>query len=241
MDYPRIYNQLVSKRKTELLEKTTELYTENHHIVPRCMGGLDEESNMVRLTAKEHFIAHMLLAKIHRTRGLLYVIFLMSSSDTYGSRQHAWIKEALFGEDTKYCSKETIDAFKQDAYEVIKSHFDGVPVIFQKIKSVEPVLCRTSFFDDVRTVLLSRGFTYMERTVIDDDDITEDMVNSNVEYFQTKNYEVYTDVSDKPTCAGTETKYKKPKVSQPKKLSGNDKLWNSLNSHINGMYNQNYY
>ena len=38
-------------------------YKERHHIIPRCTGGLDEEDNLIDLTAKEHFIAHMLLAK----------------------------------------------------------------------------------------------------------------------------------------------------------------------------------
>lgn len=35
-------------------------YTEKHHIIPRCMGGKDEE-NIVSLCAREHFICHWLL------------------------------------------------------------------------------------------------------------------------------------------------------------------------------------
>lgn len=37
-------------------------YHERHHIVPKCIGGLDIESNLIDLYAKEHFIAHKLLA-----------------------------------------------------------------------------------------------------------------------------------------------------------------------------------
>jgi hypothetical protein len=40
-----------------------EEYHERHHITPRCLGGTDDESNLVDLFAKEHFIAHKLLAK----------------------------------------------------------------------------------------------------------------------------------------------------------------------------------
>lgn len=43
-------------------------YTENHHILPRsfCESKLQEQNrlNRIRLTAREHFIAHLLLAKI---------------------------------------------------------------------------------------------------------------------------------------------------------------------------------
>lgn len=37
-------------------------YHERHHIVPICLGGGDEKENLIDLFAKEHFIAHKLLA-----------------------------------------------------------------------------------------------------------------------------------------------------------------------------------
>ena len=37
-------------------------YHERHHIVARCMGGTDEEDNLIDLFAREHFEAHRLLA-----------------------------------------------------------------------------------------------------------------------------------------------------------------------------------
>jgi hypothetical protein len=40
-------------------------YGENHHIVPKCLGGSDESCNITRLTAKEHYIAHWLLYKMN--------------------------------------------------------------------------------------------------------------------------------------------------------------------------------
>lgn len=38
-------------------------YHERHHIVPKCMGGTDEKNNLIDLFAREHFIAHKLLAQ----------------------------------------------------------------------------------------------------------------------------------------------------------------------------------
>jgi hypothetical protein len=43
--------------------KTAPCYTERHHIVPKSLGGLNDKSNLVYLTAKEHYIAHLLLTK----------------------------------------------------------------------------------------------------------------------------------------------------------------------------------
>ena len=37
-------------------------YHERHHIVPKCMGGTNNEKNLIDLFAREHFEAHRLLA-----------------------------------------------------------------------------------------------------------------------------------------------------------------------------------
>ena len=37
-------------------------YKENHHIVPKCLGGKNSKDNLIHLYAREHFIAHRLLA-----------------------------------------------------------------------------------------------------------------------------------------------------------------------------------
>ena len=64
MDYKKHYNRLIENAK---LRTSINEYTEMHHIIPKCMGGDDSNTNLVRLTAKEHFVAHHLLYKVHRT------------------------------------------------------------------------------------------------------------------------------------------------------------------------------
>lgn len=62
----KTYNNLISKGKTRGLNKgELDYYTEKHHIIPKCMGGTNDESNLVLLTAREHIIAHMLLSCIY--------------------------------------------------------------------------------------------------------------------------------------------------------------------------------
>jgi hypothetical protein len=40
-----------------------EEYCERHHILPKCMGGTDDNENLIDLYAREHFEAHKLLAQ----------------------------------------------------------------------------------------------------------------------------------------------------------------------------------
>lgn len=62
MDYEKIYYDLVYTRKKQNRNKKTEYY-ESHHIIPRSWGGNDDNDNIVLLTAKEHWVAHLLLSK----------------------------------------------------------------------------------------------------------------------------------------------------------------------------------
>ena len=60
MDYQKIYDRLV--QKNHIFSEGE--YFETHHKIPRSMGGTDDKSNLVNLTAREHYIAHLLLVKI---------------------------------------------------------------------------------------------------------------------------------------------------------------------------------
>lgn len=55
------------------------VYSEKHHALPRCMGGSDKKANIVRLTAKQHIVAHDLLARAygHRWKRLWIAAGLM--------------------------------------------------------------------------------------------------------------------------------------------------------------------
>ena len=61
MNYNKIYDSIIDRAKNRSLDT----YTETHHIIPRCMGGSDDETNLVKLTYREHFIAHWLLHRIY--------------------------------------------------------------------------------------------------------------------------------------------------------------------------------
>lgn len=75
MDYQKTYNQIIERAKTRQLEG----YKEKHHIIPKCMGGLDVEENLVELTAREHFLCHKLLCEIYQNnQKLIWALWLMA-------------------------------------------------------------------------------------------------------------------------------------------------------------------
>ena len=57
--YEKWYASIIQNAKNRNLQT----YTETHHIVPRSLGGADDTDNLVKLTAREHFICHWLLTK----------------------------------------------------------------------------------------------------------------------------------------------------------------------------------
>lgn len=60
--YTYIYYDIINQAKSRIL--SPDIYTEKHHIIPKCLGGDNSTSNLVKLTAREHFICHRLLTKM---------------------------------------------------------------------------------------------------------------------------------------------------------------------------------
>ena len=75
MDYKKHYDLLIETRRNRILPEGE--YYEKHHIVPQSMGGSDEDSNLIRLTPREHFIAHWLLWRIHKNKEMAFAFYAM--------------------------------------------------------------------------------------------------------------------------------------------------------------------
>jgi hypothetical protein len=72
------------------------VYTEQHHIIPRCMGGSNLSENLVRLTPEEHYVAHQLLVKMYPSvLGLVNAAICMAANP-YGKRGnkiYGWLRK----------------------------------------------------------------------------------------------------------------------------------------------------
>ena len=63
MTYSAVYFSLITTRLQNPL--SDDEYGEVHHIIPKSEGGTNDKDNLVRLSAREHYIAHLLLARIY--------------------------------------------------------------------------------------------------------------------------------------------------------------------------------
>jgi len=70
MDYQTIYKSLINRAISQ--DRYKSIGMERHHILPRSLGGNNETTNLVYLTAREHFLAHKLLVKIYQNDPVAY-------------------------------------------------------------------------------------------------------------------------------------------------------------------------
>jgi hypothetical protein len=115
MDYKKIYDNIISKAKSEIRIKLNKkdpnyIYYEKHHILPKCLGGTNNEENLVLLTGREHFICHKLLIYIYNFNKKLcnaycYITFSKKFGKITSSRNYEyarWLKSNIpVSEETK--------------------------------------------------------------------------------------------------------------------------------------------
>lgn len=67
-------------------------YTEKHHIIPKCLGGDNSKENLVRLSAREHFVCHLLLTRmIDDPKKLMSLRFAVAKFRQSNSKQNRYI------------------------------------------------------------------------------------------------------------------------------------------------------
>ena len=114
MNHFLAYQRLIAKAKARVCPDG---YVERHHILPKALGGSDDSSNLVALTAKEHFLAHVLLAKIHG--GIMWqaVIVMKGGKKRYcNSRLFEIARRHAFFEREKLIKQKRLNDSVFDAY-----------------------------------------------------------------------------------------------------------------------------
>ena len=115
MNYKDIYENLINRGINEGRIKRRKsslffVYYENHHILPKCLGGTNNQDNLVLLTPEEHFLAHQLLVKIYpyEYKLLLALLRMSGKGNRYRScnnKLYGWIKRRI--NEQRVVSKET--------------------------------------------------------------------------------------------------------------------------------------
>jgi hypothetical protein len=100
--YNKLYEKFIFTRQYRSLDDSSIL--ETHHIIPRCLGGNDKKDNLIILTAREHFLAHLFLHRAHPDHiGLKKALMAMFKGDMrqqknrrFNSRFYQLIREKVF-------------------------------------------------------------------------------------------------------------------------------------------------
>lgn len=83
----------------ESAKQSPEGYFERHHIIPRCLNGSDDKSNIIKFSARKHFICHWLLTKMVPINTpeyySLYKAFVLMSGQSENQQRYA-IPSILF-------------------------------------------------------------------------------------------------------------------------------------------------
>ena len=92
--YSKCYYSIVERAKSRVLPK--DIYAENHHIIPRSLGGDDSPDNLVLLTGREHFICHILLTKMTDGRAKYSMIHAAIGMKRSRNYQNRYINSRLY-------------------------------------------------------------------------------------------------------------------------------------------------
>lgn len=98
-------------------------YYEKHHIIPKCLGGSNNKTNIIKLTAREHFICHLLLTKMVNNRKLIakltYALWQFTNKNTNNSDKR---KTEINITSTRY---EQLKIAMSKAYKGLESPLKG--------------------------------------------------------------------------------------------------------------------
>jgi hypothetical protein len=137
MDYVKIYTMLTENKQHR--KKNMGAYYERHHIVPLCMGGTNEKSNLVLLTCREHFLAHWLLVKIYPNNFKLICAWNSFSMSNNGLRipsiyyeytRHRYVEALKKNNDRKLKNSKTVkdQRWVKNGDRCTRIHKDKIPI-----------------------------------------------------------------------------------------------------------------
>jgi len=109
MDYKKTYMKIIKKAKQENRKKGLGEYYESHHILPKSLFPLwaKKKSNIVLLTAREHFFCHQLLTKIYPSKEMAYAAWCFCNTRHKNKKITSREYEAIKKEYVKYFTEST--------------------------------------------------------------------------------------------------------------------------------------
>lgn len=131
MNYKKHYENLIDTRKLMNRSKKNGIF-EKHHIVPKCIGGTNNKENLILLTPKEHYMAHLLLTQMFEGKikaKMCYALLMMCVNNAnqkriISAKQYEYVKYLISknckGENNSFYKKTFSDQVKLDISERMK-------------------------------------------------------------------------------------------------------------------------
>jgi len=83
-------------------------YSENHHIIPKCLGGTNSKENTIFLTAREHFICHLLLVNMVLGKSKYKMAYALNRMLTFSTKHNRYIPSSKLYELSRKYRNEAI-------------------------------------------------------------------------------------------------------------------------------------
>lgn len=97
-------------------------YFERHHITPKCLGGSNDEENLISLYAEEHFLAHKLLAQENPDNEKLVNAYAMMAFVKNNYQDRIEISPEEFASAREAFSESMKKKWKDEEYRNIQSN-----------------------------------------------------------------------------------------------------------------------
>ena len=110
--YTKWYLDIISSARS----RTMSGYTEQHHVIPKSLGGNNKKENLVKLTGREHFICHWLLTKMVSDTKQKYQMWNAFSCMLY--RENS-------GQDRYKVSSRKFELIKEEGAKIKSIKFSG--------------------------------------------------------------------------------------------------------------------
>jgi len=106
--YTKTYYNIINRAKLRRIDS----YKERHHIIPQSLHGSNSAENIVELTAREHFICHLLLTKMlqgEHKKKMTFALWLLCNVKN-PSQQERHTPTSLRYENTRIAHAENMSA-----------------------------------------------------------------------------------------------------------------------------------
>lgn len=112
MNYNKLYHRFIeSKRYREFnVNENREQGFDLHHILPKSIGGSNKKSNLVKLTYREHYMAHRMLAKMYKGAKKIKMSFALYSLRHFRNRHRQ--ATGLTARQYEYCRNQYLEMTK---------------------------------------------------------------------------------------------------------------------------------